>query len=39
VIWRAAAIDPKFCGSETFHFTVEEIMVDRLVEQPQAQQR
>lgn len=34
VIWRAAALDP-LQPKDPFHFTIEEIIVDRLVEFPE----
>lgn len=34
VIWSAQAVDPLNGSSEYFHFSVEEITVDRLVQSP-----
>lgn len=33
-LWIAQALDPEQYGQESFTFTIEEIEVDRLVEQP-----
>jgi|GEM_PF-3008243 hypothetical protein len=34
ILWRAAAIDPLSDGNQVFHFSIEEIVVDRLVQFP-----
>jgi hypothetical protein len=31
IFWRAAAVDPPSYGSQVFYFSIEEIIVDRLV--------
>jgi hypothetical protein len=37
ILWRATAIDPLSYGSQVFDFSIEEIVVDRLVETPHLQ--
>jgi hypothetical protein len=37
ILWRAAAVDPPSYGSQVFYFSIEEIVVDRLVQSPHLQ--
>jgi len=34
ILWQTAAIDPLSDGNQVFHFSIEEIVVDRLVQSP-----